>query len=108
MIIRINADLIDSWNSFHQVFKFTLGFPDFYGANMDAWIDCMTHIDDPTSGMTSFTVKPNETVMLALVNSEKLKNSNQDIYYALLDCVAFVNRRKIEEKSRTYIAVASL
>ena len=108
MTIRINTDLIDSWTSFHQVFKIALGFPDFYGANMDAWIDCMTDIDDPNSGMTRLTVEPNATVLIELVNSENFRKSHEDIYFALLDCVAFVNMRKINENSHTLIAVASM
>jgi hypothetical protein len=47
-IVTIPADRITDWESFHSVFKQALGFPDFYGRNMDAWNDCMTYLDDPT------------------------------------------------------------
>lgn len=46
-LVAIPADLIVGWESFHDVFAETLGFPAFYGRNMDAWIDCMTSADEP-------------------------------------------------------------
>jgi len=51
MVITIPADQIKDWDSFH--FQATVGFPDYYGRNMDAWIDCMTHIDDRGIGLTA-------------------------------------------------------
>lgn len=44
-IVDIPAHEITDWDSFHDVFKRVFGFPDFYGRNMDAWIDCMTDLD---------------------------------------------------------------
>jgi hypothetical protein len=108
MTVRINTDLIDSWTDFHQVFKIALGFPDYYGANMNAWIDCMTYIDDPDAGMTRNAVKPGQTIIIELVNSDNFKEKHEDIYYALLDCSAIVNSRKIDDKTRTFIAIARL
>ena len=52
-IVRIDASRITSWDTFHDVFAKDFGFPDFYGRNMDAWIDCMTCLDDPESCMTT-------------------------------------------------------
>ncbi len=44
-----------------------MGFPDFYGANMDAWIDCMFHLDDGESGKTRFDLKPGEALEIEMV-----------------------------------------
>jgi RNAse (barnase) inhibitor barstar len=52
-IIAIPADQITDWESFHSVFQAAFGFPDFYGRNMNAWIDCMSYLDEPPSGMTN-------------------------------------------------------
>lgn len=51
-LVRIDTTKISDWQSFHQVFKETLGSPDYYGTNGNAWIDCMTYVDDPDLGMT--------------------------------------------------------
>ena len=44
----IDGAAIKDFDSFHKVFKQALGFPGFYGSNMDAWIDCMGDIHDDT------------------------------------------------------------
>jgi Barstar (barnase inhibitor) len=45
-IVDIPTDRIIDWNSFHDVFSELLGFPEFHGRNMNAWIDCLTDVDD--------------------------------------------------------------
>jgi RNAse (barnase) inhibitor barstar len=40
-IVFIDTTEITDWPSFHQVFSQKLGFPAFYGNNMDAFIDCL-------------------------------------------------------------------
>ena len=44
-VVSIPTDRISDWESFHEVFSEVLGFPSFYGRNMDAWIDCLTSAD---------------------------------------------------------------
>lgn len=51
LIIPVPTDRITDWDSFHAVFADCLGFPDDYGANMNAWIDCLTFADDAEAGM---------------------------------------------------------
>jgi RNAse (barnase) inhibitor barstar len=104
--VRINTDLITEWNSFHDIFKITFGFPDFYGRNMDAWIDCMTDIDDKETGMTRVWINKTDTLVIELTNSKQFKERCPDIYIALLECAAFVNFRKIENKEQAMIAIA--
>jgi barstar (barnase inhibitor) len=86
MIIAIPARQITDWDSFQAV----LGFPDFYGRNMDAWIDCMSYLDEPSSGMTSVPVKTGELVALRIDERRCLEQ-----YDALIECTAFVNLRRI-------------
>lgn len=47
MIVRIDARRIVDLDSFHDVFAEAFGFFGGYGRNMDAWIDCMSSLDDP-------------------------------------------------------------
>jgi RNAse (barnase) inhibitor barstar len=35
-------NLIKNKNDFHSLFAKTCNFPDYYGKNIDAWIDCVT------------------------------------------------------------------
>jgi len=43
---RIETKKITDWDSFYSVFAEAMCFPNFYGRNMNAWIDCMTYFDD--------------------------------------------------------------
>ena len=105
--VRINADLITDWDSFHDIFKITFGFSDFYGRNMDAWIDCMTDIDAPENGMTKIWIKKTDTLVIEICNSESFKERCNDIYLALLECSAFVNYRKLENNEQAMIAISA-
>jgi hypothetical protein len=51
--VRLDASLITDWNSFHTTCRETFGFPEFYGMNMNAWIDCLTYLDEG-DGMSQF------------------------------------------------------
>ena len=56
--VNIDPRRITDTDSFHAVLAKTLGFPYFYGKNLNAWIDCMTSLDMPSHGMTSFHAPP--------------------------------------------------
>ncbi len=94
-VITIAADQIKDWVSFHSVFQATLGFPDFYGRNMDAWNDCMTYIDDPGSGLTGIIVAEGELVALRIDDAPDFERRCPDQYQALIECTAFVNYRRM-------------
>jgi hypothetical protein len=92
-LIRINAAEIRDWATFHDGFAKWFGFPDFYGRNMNAWIDCMTYLDDPGAGMTTIHGSTSDPVVLCLDNVNAMPNA---IFEALVECAAFVNWRRIE------------
>jgi hypothetical protein len=93
-VIRVPTDGIVDWASFHEVFKTTFGFPDFYGRNMDAWIDCMTSIDRANDGMSAITVEPGGLLIMQIDDELRLRCPEQ--YIALVECTGFVNRRRRE------------
>ena len=98
-MVRIDASRICDWSSFHDVFAEVLGFPDYYGRNLDAWIDCLSYADDPHAGMLKRAVPKGETLTLQLDNVDDLATSHPEQYQALLECAAFVNWRRIEAGS---------
>lgn len=95
-IISIPTDQITDWESFHSVFQAALGFPDFYGRNMDVWNDCMTYIDDPPGGMSTACVAPGELIALRIDNAAEFQRRCPEQYDALIECTAFVNCRRRE------------
>jgi RNAse (barnase) inhibitor barstar len=83
------------WTSFHEVCKAEMGFPDFYGMNMDAWIDCLSYLDED-AGMTRFRLVENEALRIEITNTEGFKSRLPEIFHAMVECAAFVNQRYIE------------
>ncbi len=94
--ITIDTRRITDWDSFHSTFAKVFGFPDFYGRNMDAWIDCMSALDAPEEGLTQLHVTPGDVVALHLHDVSRFAARCPEIYDALIECSAFVNDRRGE------------
>ena len=106
MNVHIDASRIADWDSFHNTFAESFGFPDFYGRNMNAWIDCMSYLDDPDAGMTSIHVAPGEVVVLCVAAVADLRKRCPDIYDALIECSSFVNYRRIVRGAPAVLALS--
>jgi hypothetical protein len=105
MLITIDASRITNWETFHDVFAAALGFPDFYGRNMNAWIDCMTTLDDHEP-LTAIRLATGEFLTLAIDHIDDLALRCPEIYTALVDCSAFVNWRRIERGAPPVLALS--
>jgi hypothetical protein len=105
MLISIDASRITDWKTFHDVFAEALGFPDFYGRNMNAWIDCMTCLDGPEP-LTSVRVPPGEMLTLAIDHIDSLAVGCPEIYDALVECAAFANWRRLERGAPPILALS--
>jgi hypothetical protein len=104
--VRIDGDRILDWPSFHAVFAEAFGFPSFYGRNMDAWVDCMTCLDEPESGMTTVQVRGGTVLSLIIENAPDLKKRCPNQFEALVECAAFVNWRRIENGDQPVLALS--
>ncbi|WP_343486036.1 barstar family protein [Allomuricauda sp. d1] len=91
---KIDGNKLTDWNSFHSEFKIALSFPDYYGENMNAWIDC---VDDLTEQPT----------LLHIENGNFLKENKPDLLNAILECGAFVNYRKIEQGEKPNLIIST-
>ena len=47
--ITIDCRQITRRDALHAAFARELGFPDWYGGNLDALFDCLTELDEPTT-----------------------------------------------------------
>ena len=92
-VVRIPTSRIKDWESFHRVFAEVMGFPDFYGRNMNAWIDCMSSLDTPEDRLTKIHCTPPDVVVLHLEDVKTFREKHRDIYDALVDSSSFVNYR---------------
>ncbi len=94
-VIEIDGSRITNPDTFHDVFDEAFGFPDFYGRNMNAWIDCMTCLDEG-DGMCSLEIKPGEMLTIHVKNYSAFKAATPEMTTALLECAAFVNYRRMD------------
>ena len=94
--VTIDLRKITDTESFHVVFSAVLGFPEFYGKNMNAWIDCMTSLDLPSHGMTKVHAPPDGVFVLELEHTQDFKKRCPELYLDLIECSAFVNWSRME------------
>ena len=91
-IVRINADRLTTWSSFHDTFAEVFGFPSYYGRNMDAWIDLMTDLEEGAADGKAHASATDPMV----IRVDNVDSMPAEIYQALVDCTAFVNWRRLE------------
>lgn len=103
---ELDCRKITDWKSFHREFSEVMGFPDFYGNNMNAWIDCMSSLGEPGDGMTKVHAPSGGVFVLKLLNVEVLKKEFPEQYLAILECSAFVNYRLLERGESAVLAIS--
>lgn len=96
-VVSIPTDRISDWDSFRGVFAAVLGFPGFYGQNMNAWIDCLWSADAPADGMVAQAVEPGELLTLRLDKAGSFADRCPEQFKALIECTALVNDGRIEK-----------
>jgi hypothetical protein len=105
-IVVVDTRRITDWNSFHDVFAEAFGFPSYYGRNMNAWIDCMTYLNDPQGSDTTIHAKQGEVVTLQVEHAGEFAKRFPELYAALIECSAFVNYRLVEQGHPPTLALA--
>jgi Barstar (barnase inhibitor) len=89
------TERIFDWHSFHQESAKLFGFPEFYGQNMNAWIDCLTYLTDD-DGMKSISLGKGENLVLRIPEFEVFFHRVPEVCSALLECSTSLNQRYIE------------
>ena len=107
MIIRIDARRLTSSAALHTVLSEAFGFPATYGKNLDALVDCLTSLDDPQAGMSRVQLFPGQTALLVLEHyADATGKPTQEQLRHLIDAIAFVNWRRLEENEPAILAIA--
>ncbi|MBV9599240.1 MAG: barstar family protein [Chloroflexi bacterium] len=95
MTVEIDLTDVNDWDSFHAAFERALGFPGFYGRNMNAWEDVMSDLSKPgLHGMTELEVPRGVDLVLLLKSVTEFRQRRPEIFEALLDSTTHVNRQK--------------
>jgi hypothetical protein len=104
--VQIDGSAIKDRGSFHDQFAEVLGFPGFYGRNMNAWNDCMTSLDAPGEGLSSVHVPHGDVLVICVSGAADLKKRCPEIYDALIKCSSFVNWHRIEKERSAVLALS--
>lgn len=83
---------INDWPSFHTESANAFGFPDFYGKNLNTWIDCLTYLSDK-DGMSRFVLGASEQLIIQLPHFDTFSKTQPESCRAFSQCVAVVNQR---------------
>lgn len=105
-LARIQGRNIRDWDSFHDEFNRVFGFPEFYGRNMNAWIECMTSLDSIADALTSIHVEPGAVLGLEIEDAAYLKSACPEQYEAIVEGAAFVNWRRIDDGEGPVLALS--
>ena len=102
---RIDGRRIVDWDSFHDEFHRVFVFPEFYGRNMNAWIDSMSSLD-LDDGMVGLQVQPGSVMTLEIEHVKGLRADHRELYDAIVESAAFVNWRRIEAGEAPVLALS--
>jgi|SRR5262245_13437734 len=106
MIIRIDARRLTDPAGLHAAMSEAFGFPATYGKNLDALIDCLTHLDDAKAGMSRVQVFRGQAALLVLEHVDGKSKQQATQVRAIVDAVAFVNWRRLEKGQPPVLALA--
>jgi RNAse (barnase) inhibitor barstar len=110
-MVTVEIDLtgVKDMATFHAAFARAMGFPEFYGKNMNAWEDCMGDLSAPGQpGMTKVEVPRGEDLLLVLQGAKDLRERAPEVFGELLDSTAHVNRVKVKIKGATRLLLLPL
>jgi RNAse (barnase) inhibitor barstar len=88
--VQLDGKKIGTRNAFHTECQLAFGLPDYYGRNMDAWIDCLSSLRED-DGMTKFKLGPDESLQIEVLHSAMLRRRAPEIFDALTECASAVN-----------------
>ena len=75
---------------------------------MNAWIDCLSDLDDPDAGMTSIHVEKGNVMVIELMDAKALRLKYRDIYDVIVECSSFVNMRRIDLGQPAVLALSMI
>lgn len=100
--IYIDFKEITELSDLHEKLKEELGFPDFYGMNVNALIDCLQSMRFPEEGMSKVVLGEEEVLALELKN---FSNAKMLLVNSLLVAVEAVNQREIDRNRKHSIVL---
>ena len=105
-VVPIDARRITDPDTLHDVFAEAFGFPDFYGRNMNAWIDAMSSLAEPAGVLATVHVPDGGVCVVRLTHAADFPDRCPDLLADLAEAAAFVNWRVLEAGWGAVVALA--
>ena len=102
-VVTIDGRRLTNLPAMHVELARAFGFPDYYGANLDALLDCLSSLDAPDDGLSTVHVGAGGLVVLAIDHAEAAAAA---VFATLCDVVAAANLRVRERRGAGLIAIA--
>lgn len=102
-LIELELDFsgISTIREIHLYLKEIFGFPDFYGENINALIDCLSSLKYPEDGMVSINIEKNQFLLLRIRNVSDL-----EIFNMVLIAIKNVNKRYLDTLGNSCILIS--
>ncbi|GBU09468.1 hypothetical protein AwWohl_06060 [Gammaproteobacteria bacterium] len=102
-IVKLDFSEIKTSDDFYDAISKALGFPSFFGRNINALIDCLTYLREPEAEMSKVHIKESEYLLLELTN---FSTTNQHIKDTLLIAIEDVNLRCKEDNQEPSVILS--
>ena len=79
---------------FHKFLQKSFGFPNFYGNNINALIDCLSGLRYPDEGMISLNIDTDEILLLTIIKFDSLESNLMKMFIRV---IGEVNKRQIKK-----------
>ncbi len=106
MILKLDGKRITSAATLHEALNEVFGFASTYGKNFDALIDVLTHLDNPTSGLSRVQIPHGGCLTLLVQHPDFALKQSPDVWRNFQDAIAFVNFRRTEKGQGAIVALA--
>ena len=93
--VTLDGRKLTDLHAFHRECALAFGFPDFYGRNISALIDCLSGVRD-NDGMSRFALGSDELLDIELRDASIVSHEAPSVLAALEDAVDEVNLRHTE------------
>lgn len=90
--VVLDGAAMTDWAAFHAQSRQVFGFPDFYVASMDAWIDCLSYLRDE-DGMSRIRLGADEVLQIDILHADAWRAAQPEMLDEVLYCIAGINDR---------------
>ena len=91
--IEIDFSGAASQAAMHELLQRAFGFPDFYGRNFHALVDCWSSLRSPEDGMSTITLP--DVAGTLTIHAHGLTTLERDALFVLVGAIQDVNRREL-------------